>query len=209
MNHNTGLVVGITGQSGSGKTLVGSLLAQYGFHVIDADIVSRKVVEPGSALLTELAKTFGNNIILPNGQLNRGRLAEIVFNDESKKQQMEDIMFPSIVNEIKNQIRTLQSHGSPAIFLDAPTLFESGADNLCHKIITVIAPRELRFQRLLARDSITPEQVEARIKSQKDDDYYISRSDYVIENIAKPHQLESRVLDILQDLGLTEYIEGQ
>lgn len=207
MKQKSGLVVGITGQSGGGKTFVGSLLSEYGFHVINADIVSRKVVEKGSPALAKLVKHFGNEILQLNGELDRSKLGSIVFNDMEKKKLLEDTVFPYIIREITNQVNTLHDYGSPGVFLDAPTLFESGLNEFCDKVVVVIAPRELRSRRILERDSITPEQVEARLSAQHEDEFYTSRADYVLENKGKPHDLEVQLLKVLDNLGLYKYIE--
>ena len=204
MNQTKDLLVGITGQSGGGKTLVATYLTKYGYHVIDADIVARKVVEPGSPCLDEIARIFGNELILSNGSLNRGELADIVFNDEAKLKKLNDTIYPSITAEILLQIKTLREHGAGSIFLDAPTLFESGFDRYCDKIVSVVAPRELRSRRIMTRDNLTPEQTEARLSAQQDDDFYISRSDYVIENKDKPHEVERYVISMLRTFGLSE-----
>lgn len=203
MEQRQGIVVGITGQSGGGKTLVASLLSKYGFHIIDADVVSRKVVEKGRPALQHIVDRYGSQVLQIDGNLDRSKMAAIAFSSTANRNEYNGIIFPYILDEIETQIQMLKNHGANAIFIDAPTLFESGADRLCDKVVCVIAPRELRSRRLLLRDNITPEQVEARLSSQQEDSFYTSRSDFVIENIAKPHHLETQVLEMLATFGLS------
>lgn len=195
------LIVGITGQSGAGKTSVSDIIIDSGFVVINADVVSRQVVEHGKPALTELVKEFGQQILTSTSELNRQKLADIVFNDKEKKLKLQNIIFPYILSEIDSMIEAQRNLGQPVVFLDAPTLFESGADSICNKVISVIAPEDIRLKRILSRDGITQEQALSRLKSQNDDNFYKTRSDYIIYNTGSLSELKQDVLKILKLLA--------
>ncbi len=183
MNSLEGLmVVGLTGQTGAGKSTVSKVFSANGFAVINADMVARKVVEKGSKCLDEISDFFGNTILNDDGTLNRKALASIVFSDKTKLETLNTISYPYITGEILHQIKEYSISGEKFILLDAPTLFESRADDFCEIIISVLAEPEVRKQRIISRDGISPEQAEKRMNSQLDDDFFISHSDYIIKN---------------------------
>jgi dephospho-CoA kinase len=186
------MLTGLTGQTGAGKSQVSAMLRERGFDVIDADLTSRQVTQPGSACLAELADTFGGGILRQDGSFDRGRMGGIVFGNAEKLRQLEAIIFPHIMRAIRGEASRLRE-GSRGIFLDAPTLFESGADKDCEKIVSVIAPLELRLRRILARDGLTEEAAARRISSQQEDAFYASRSDFVIVNDGGLQLLAARV----------------
>lgn len=172
------VVVGLTGQTGAGKSTVSRVFAENGFSVINADMVARQVMERGSPCLTEVALTFGSGVLSSDGSLDRKTLAGIVFSDRSELQKLNNITYPYITREILRQIRAF----SGLILLDAPTLFESGADKFCNIIVSVIADAEIRMERIIARDGLTPEQALNRMNSQLEEEYFIGHSDYTIKN---------------------------
>ena len=200
-------VIGLTGQSGAGKSQVCNLLLNRGFRVIDADVVARRVVEKGKRCLVELVLEFGVEILLPDSTLNRRKLGKIVFNDKEKLTRLNQIIFPHITAEIRSQIDEIKATGAPAVFLDAPTLFESGSDKICDKVISVVAPEWLRLRRVVARDEITEQEAKSRMRSQYSEEFFIKRSDYVIENIGDIANLRDRVLEMLRHLGIKTEIE--
>ncbi len=175
------IVVGLTGQSGAGKTTVCNTFEKNGFVIINADIVAREVMSRDSECLKKTSEVFGN-IISEDGTLDRQKLAGIVFNDSDKLKIYENIIFPYIISSIKDRINGYRENKEDYVLLDAPTLFESGADSLCDIIISVITDRNIRLERILRRDGITPDQAESRLNSQQEDDFYIENSDYVIRN---------------------------
>ncbi len=176
------MIVGLTGQTGAGKSTVSDVFAEKGFAVINADIVARKVVERGSDCFRKLENNFGSEIINPDGTLNRKKLGCIVFSDNEKLHLLNSIMYPAITDEIKNQIQNYSESGKKFILLDAPTLFESNADKLCDIIVSVVADYDIRKKRIINRDGITPQQADDRINSQHSQDFFIRNSDYYITN---------------------------
>lgn len=176
------MIVGLTGQTGAGKSTVSKIFAEKGFAVINADIVARKIVEKGSDCLRKLEASFGSDIINSDNTLNRKKLGSIVFSDNKKLHLLNSIMYPAITDEIKNQIQNYSESGKKFILLDAPTLFESNTDKLCDIIVSVIADYDIRKKRIINRDGITSQQADDRINSQHSQDFFIRNSDYYITN---------------------------
>ncbi|MDE5557036.1 MAG: dephospho-CoA kinase [Ruminococcus sp.] len=176
------VVVGLTGQTGAGKSTVSAVFCKNGFGVINADIVARQVVEKGKPCLSEIKDFFGSEIIDGTGNLDRKKLAGIVFTDKAKLETLNSITYPYITQEILNQINTLAIQGKKYILLDAPTLFESRSDDFCEIIISVLADAEIRKERIIVRDNLTPEQAQNRMDSQLDEKFFITYSDYIIHN---------------------------
>lgn len=196
MNCTRARVIGLTGQSGAGKTTVSRVFSQNGFAVIDADIISREVTEKGQPCLTELSEAFGSDIINPDGTLNRKRLGSIVFSDREKLRQLNGIIYPYIIYRIISRIDELSEEGRELILLDAPTLFEANADDLCDLIISVTADEGIRMSRIIARDGITPEAAKKRFESQYSEHFFVNHSDFVIINNKTPDVLAAKAEEV-------------
>lgn len=183
MNSLSGvMVIGLTGQTGAGKSTVSKVFAKNGFAIINADLVARQVVEKGSPCLAEITDIFGEKIISEDGTLDRKALGSIVFSDKTKLEMLNSIIYPYITGEILRQIREYSDNDEKLILLDAPTLFESRADDFCEIIISVIADSDIREKRIIARDSLTSEQAKKRMNSQLDEEFFETHSDYIIHN---------------------------
>ncbi len=176
------IVVGLTGQTGAGKSTVSRIFEKNDFAVINADIVARQVMEKDSPCLAEVVEMFGKDVLNADGSLDRKKLAGIVFTDKAKLEILNTITYPYITREILNQINALSDMGRDFILLDAPTLFESRADDFCEIVISVLADAQLRKQRIINRDGLTSEQAQNRMNSQLNEEYFISHSDYTINN---------------------------
>lgn len=198
MEEQKSVVIGLTGQTGAGKSTVSAMLADRGFRVIDADLVARQVVEKGKKCLIDLALEFGIEILDGEGNLNRRKLGRMVFADREKRKRLNQITFPYIQEEILEQIEGFRRKGDTVIFLDAPTLFESGSERFCDRVVSVVAPRELRRERILVRDELTFSEAENRMSSQQDDEYYASRSDFVIRNDGSMTHLRVQLIEMLE-----------
>lgn len=196
MNCTRARVIGLTGQSGAGKTTVSRVFSQNGFAVIDADIISREVTEKGQPCLMELSEAFGSDIINLDGTLNRKRLGSIVFSDREKLRQLNGIIYPYIIYRIISRIEELSEEGKELILLDAPTLFEANADDLCDLIISVTADESIRMSRIIARDNITPEAAKKRFESQYSEHFFVNHSDFVIINNKTPDVLAAKAEEV-------------
>lgn len=194
-------LIGLTGMSGAGKTTVCGFFAESGVEIIDCDIISREVVKGGSLCLTELCRVFSLGI-LTDGELDRRRLAGIVFSDSDALKQLNDTIYPYICYAVYKRARALYTRGKRVALLDAPTLFESGSDDFCDVIVSVVCDRELSVSRITERDKITAEEAENRLNSQKCADYFRGASDYCIENNGDTDELKRSVLRILDRVGV-------
>ncbi|MDO5558678.1 MAG: dephospho-CoA kinase [Oscillospiraceae bacterium] len=176
------MVVGLTGQTGSGKTTVCKLFEENDFAIINADDVAHNIVKPGSVCLREIADCFGTQIIRDDDSLDRKKLAQLVFNDSKKLELLDSITYPYITSEILRMIRFNSSMGKKLILLDAPTLFESRADDFCEIIISVISDEDIRIGRIMNRDLLTESEARSRINSQHSEKFFIDNSDFIIKN---------------------------
>ena len=176
------IVLGLTGQSGAGKSYVCDILRGAGIPCLDTDRVARYVCEAGTPCLAELHEAFGDGILLPDGSLDRKALGKIVFSDREKLQLLNNITHKYIRAETEEWLNTYRCAGAALAVVDAPVLFESGFDALCDCTAAVIAPEEIRLARILRRDGITEEAARARLASQHDDGFFETRCDYIIRN---------------------------
>ncbi|MBQ9897872.1 MAG: dephospho-CoA kinase [Ruminococcus sp.] len=196
------MVVGLTGQTGAGKSTVSRIFAENGFAVINADNVARKLVEKGTNCLGEIEDLFGHEVLNEDETLNRRALAGIVFSERSKLEMLNSIMYPYITGEILRQIKAHSIKGEKLILLDAPTLFESRADDFCEIIISVLADPEIRKERIVARDQLTPDQAQKRMNSQLDEEFFRKHSDYIIKNntsMDTVYEISKEVSDKIKD----------
>ncbi len=206
MNSLNGvMVVGLTGQTGAGKSTVSKIFAANGFAVINADVVARNIVEKGSRCLVEIEDFFGKEVINSDGTLNRKSLAAIVFSDKNKLEALNTITYPYITGTILKKIRHHASREEKLILLDAPTLFESRADDFCETIISVLADPDIREKRIISRDGLTAEQARKRMSSQLDEEFFESHSDYIIHNngdLDTINEISKEVSDKIKDYYL-------
>lgn len=182
------MVVGITGQTGSGKSTVTEML---GFAGIDADKVAHEVLfDPG--VKDALCERFGPDILDGDGNIFRPALAKKAFADANSLSMLGAVTYPVITERILDRIDTLKGQGQRIIMLDAPTLYESGADKMCDRVIFVTADRNIRKMRVIERDGLSEEAAELRLSAQKPDDFY-SAADYKITNNGDAAELEKSV----------------
>lgn len=194
------MVIGLTGQTGSGKSTVARLL---GFESINADEVAHEVLLD-LRVKNELCGRFGQDILDDNGEINRGELAKKAFANPNSLAMLGAITHPAIIKEILDRIELLEGRGEKIILLDAPTLFESGAHKMCSKIIFVTADGQIRKKRIMERDGLSEQAAELRLRAQKTDDFYKS-ADYKIINNGDKRELEKSALSLKETLiKLTE-----
>lgn len=182
-------IVGLTGGIGSGKTAVSNAFADLGVTVVDADIVSREVVEPGSPALSKIAERFGSDI-LSNGQLDRATLRQIVFADPKHKTWLEQLLHPLIGQRMVEQLA--QAPGDYAI-LASPLLIEAGQQILCHRVLVVDVPESVQLQRTMARDNNDEAQVRRIMASQASREQRLAAADDVIDNSESLSTLSAKV----------------
>jgi dephospho-CoA kinase len=188
------LKVGLTGGIGSGKSEAARLFAKLGAPVIDADEIARQLVEPGSAALDEIVQLFGKNCLDDNGRLNRPVLAKIVFNDASRRQQLDDILHPRVRTRIQQDIQAGGNH--PYVIVVVPLLLEAGLTDMVDRILVLLAPEKLRLQRVIERDARDPEQILAIMQSQAPDAVRKHAADDIIQNTGDLDALASSVAQL-------------
>jgi len=186
-------VVAITGGIGSGKSIIAKLFESWGATVVDADLLAREVVAPGSTGLRRLSAQFSENLILPDGSLNRPLLASIIFSDAAKKKLVEQTLHPLIRERWLEKLAALRASNAPMIAYIVPLFFESSTrmDEI-EKVILISAPEETRIQRIMARDGFSRDAAELRIKAQLPDSEKIPKSDFVIMNDSTLDELTTR-----------------
>ena len=177
---NEQLVIGLTGQTGAGKSTVAKQLQARGCVIIDCDAVTHDPSLYAGTCLTELQNAFGRAIIKEDGSLDRRRLANLAFASEEGKAKLNAITHPVILTRLKKEIAAYKD--AKVIVLDAPTLFEAGADRLCRRVVSVLADETVRLGRICRRDGLTEQEALTRMHAQQSDDFYIDRSDYTLDN---------------------------
>lgn len=182
-------VLGLTGPTGAGKGVVAARLVKRGFVCIDADREARAVVEPGSPCLAALVRVFGAGILKGDGSLDRAELAKLAFAG-GRVAELNATTHPFIRARIEYTLAELAQQGAHYVVLDAPALFESGADRICDRVAAVLAPREDRLARIMRRDGLTLEQAQGRLSAQPDDSFYTQRADAVLQNGGDESALE-------------------
>lgn len=173
-------LVGLTGTTGAGKGLVRKVFEEKGYGSIDADLLAREIME-NKVVLKNIACVFGDDVV-ENDCLNRSLLAQRAFKDKESTALLNSITHPYIGALFIAKVKDLSEKGARKIVFDAPQLFESNLDVMCDSIVSVIANRDLRINRIMARDNITLEKAQRRVNIQLSDDFFNANSDYIIEN---------------------------
>lgn len=189
-------IVGITGPSGSGKSLLCKYLTEMGIPCIDADAVYHSMLVPPSRCIEAIANAFGNDLISEDGKIDRKLLSARVFSDPEQLRLLNKTVLPIVVDEINRMIASLISDGAQTVAVDAPTLIESGFYKSCDMIIAVLSPVETRIQRIMSRDGISEERAKMRVLSQKNDDFYSSVADITIFNGNEASDFEKTAKEI-------------
>lgn len=184
------LVIGVTGGIGSGKTAVTDRFQSHGITVVDADLASRVIVEPGRPALAEIESHFGSGVIAKDKTLDRRALRDIVFNNPDERKWLEQLTHPLIGQEI---IAQLQASRSAYTILVSPLLLESAQHQMAQRILVVDVPVEVQIARTVNRDDTTEEGVRAIIKVQMDRDTRLNKADDVITNDKGLEELNIKV----------------
>ena len=194
MENDLSLLVGLTGGMGSGKTLASSFFHELGAYIIDADIICRKLVEPGQPALKEIADSFGKDIIDKFGKLDRKKLGQLIFCDPNQKERLENILHPKVFECEKLDYKAICKINPKAlVIVDAALLIESGNHKEMDKLIVINADEKVRIQRILSRGKWNYEEVIVRLKNQMPSAKKIKYADFVLENSMDKMHLKEQV----------------
>jgi dephospho-CoA kinase len=195
--------IGLTGGIACGKSTVADMLVRRGAILIDADRVAREVVEPGSPALADIADRFGGDVLLPDGSLNRKRLGEIVFQDETSRKALEAILHPEIRRRMFGRMASAEAdHPDKLVVVDIPLMYESGLEGHFKEIMVVYVPKDIQIKRLIERDGLTGEQAELRLAAQWPIDRKKSLADIVIDNSGSLADTERQLSEFWHAKGL-------
>lgn len=176
------LVIGLTGGIASGKSTVSSILEELGGYVIDVDLIGREVVQKGEKAYNEIVKHFGLDILLPNGEINRKKLGDIVFSSLGELQVLNEITHPEIIRKVEKKIAELKENGIRNIVVDAAILTEMGLDKYCDSVWLIHVDKETQLNRLIERDRFVYLDALNRIKSQYENSEKFGVADVIIDN---------------------------
>lgn len=183
-------IIGITGNSGSGKSTISKLISKnYEAKIIDADKIAKKITKNNGEYLQAIRQAFGNEVI-KNNELDRKKLADIVFLNRAEKEKLDGLTFEYVVEEIKKELEANQNLDYQYIILDVPLLFESKLDKLCDYTIGVIAPKTEKIKRICKRDKLSKEKALQRLNSQPNDEFFTKNCNTVINNENKEETIK-------------------
>lgn len=198
------MIIGITGSSGAGKsTICEALKKNYKAKIINADKIAKKLSKKGTSYIIDIIKKFGKDIVDEEGELKRKKLAQIIYSDPKKREDLNSCTFKYIKKEIEKEIEKI--NGDTIAVIDAPLLFESGLNKICDKVIGIISKKEVQIERIVARDNIDYEQAEKRLAAQQTNEFYIKNCDDIIENNNNLVSVEKVIQDILEKYGIKTY----
>lgn len=198
------MIIGLTGSIASGKSTVAKMLEKLQLPIVDADQVARIVVEPGTETLQQIAQAFGEEIILPDGQMDRKKVGDLIFHDPKKRKQLNDIIHPAIRKEMLRQRDEYLSNGALNVVMDIPLLFESQLQHFVDRILVVSVTEENQLTRLMERNQLSFEEAKARISSQLPISVKEKGADAVIYNNTDLASTERQLHHILKEWGVEQ-----
>lgn len=193
--------VGLTGGIATGKSTVSNMLVQRGARLIDADVIAREVVLPGHPVLQQVAKHFGQDILLDDGSLYRAKLGEIIFGDPSARKVLEGILHPPIRSLMKERMTQYEmEEPDRLVVVDIPLLFESKLQELFSSIVLVYVPVSIQLERLMKRNQLSLEEAEKRIEAQLPIESKRKLADFIIDNSKNTQHTEDEVDQFWEDI---------
>ena len=186
-------LVGLTGGIASGKSTIATMLERLGAEVIDADLIAREVVEPGTSGLGEIVSAFGGGVLQPDGSLSRDKLASIVFTDQGERQKLEGILHQLIQ---KRAFERIENSEAEVVVYVVPLLVEANVENSFDMVVTVEAGVKNQVQRLLATRGFSHEEATSRIQAQATEQQRLSRADVRIDGSLPIPELERKVSEL-------------
>ena len=200
------LVIGLTGGIVSGKTTVAWMFKELGAKIIDADMIAREIVQPHKKAWKEIVENFGEEILKENQEINRKKLGNIVFSNQTKLNYLNKITHPVIIENIKMQLSQISQQATRdnkeiICIVDAPLLFEARLAGMMDRNIVVYIPEKEQIVRLVKRDGISRQEALKRIRAQMSLKVKISLADYVIDNSLSPENTKQQVIQLWRKLN--------
>lgn len=189
-------IIGLTGGIATGKSTVSKMFQEKGIPVLDADIIAHEVMRKGTPVFKQIVETFGESVVLPNGELDRRKLGEIVFNDSYLREQLNRIVHPAVKDVMLERIRRIDPQ-VPLVILDVPLLFESGFDSICEQTIVVYTDEKTQLERLKHRNRLSTEDALKRIHAQMPLAEKIKRADVIIDNSRTIDETQKQVSEFI------------
>jgi len=196
-------VIGLTGGIASGKSTVSRMLSELGAVIIDADRIAHEVTAPGSPGLEMVRRAFGEDIVRSDGSLDRHRLGNLIFRDDALREKLNAIVHPLVMRRVEERLRELQDESAAdgktrIAVVDAPLLFEAGADALCDETWVVSLDRDSQAERLMKREGYTLDEAMSRINAQMPLDEKEKRATFIIDNHGSIEDTRLRVLELFE-----------
>ena len=192
--------IALTGGIATGKTYVSTRLREAGVPVVDADLLSREVVTPGSPALAAIRKRFGPDAVRRDGTMDRIRVGQIVFKDKRARLDLEAIIHPAVVKAVNDFLAALPKR-TPFAVADIPLLYETGRDKDFDAVIVVACPREMQLQRLMARSKMSREDAERRLAAQLPIDQKVKKATHVIKNDGSFEETDAQIAALIEKLN--------
>lgn len=191
------MIIGLTGSIASGKSTVSQMLKELGYPVVDADLVARQVVEPGTETLNSIEQAFGAEVIRADGSMDREKVGSIIFNDPASRKKLNDIIHPAIRREMLRQRQAFLDEGYETVIMDIPLLFESKLQHMVDKILVVSVSEQEQLKRLMERNGLAEQQAKARIASQLPISVKEQGADEVLDNNGSLDHTKHQLMRIL------------
>lgn len=196
------IVAGLTGGIATGKSTVARIFLEAGARLIDADRIAREVVRKGSAAYREIVAHFGAGVLLVDGEIDRRRLAAIIFNNPNEQRALENIVHPRVKQEVGRRLDRIRQQAPETLaVVDIPLLFEAGMQRGLDEVIVVYVPEQLQLERLRARDGLNEAEALARIRAQMPIELKKARATQVIDNSGSREHTREQALEIYRRLA--------
>jgi dephospho-CoA kinase len=194
------IIIGITGNSASGKTTVSEYYRKKGFTVADGDEITHNIYKHNKSCLGDIKTVFGSEIFEADGSLNRKKLARIVYEKPENNEKLLAIVHPYIIEQVLSLAKQAQTNGEKLFFLDGAMIIGSPVQKYCNKIILLTQKKEQLIEKIKQRDNISAKQAKLRLAAQPSFEYMSKNADYIIENCGNISELYKKADEVLKKL---------